>query len=98
MNDWKDSITRRNMLKSVSAGFGYMAFAGLSTAQAAATAPLAPRRPHFRPRAKRVIFCCMRGGPSHVDTFDYKPALARDEGKQLPRFRNRELMPSPWEF
>ena len=98
MNDWKESITRRNMLKSMSAGFGYMAFAGLSTAQAAATSPLAPKRPHFQPRAKRVIFCCMRGGPSHVDTFDYKPALARDEGKQLPRFRNRELMPSRWAF
>ncbi len=43
--------------------------------------PLAPREPHFEPRAKRVIFLCMRGGPSHVDTFDYKPALAEFDGK-----------------
>ena len=98
MNDWKDCITRRNMLKNISAGFGYMAFAGLSTAQGISTTPLAPKQPHFRPRAKRVIFCCMRGGPSHVDTLDYKPALSRDEGKQLPKFRKRELMPSPWAF
>ena len=98
MNDWKDCITRRNMLKNISAGFGYMAFAGLSTAQGISTTPLVPKQPHFRPRAKRVIFCCMRGGPSHVDTFDYKPALSRDEGKQLPKFRKRELMPSPWAF
>ena len=86
------------MLKNISAGFGYMAFAGLSTARGISNTPLAPKQPHFRPRAKRVIFCCMRGGPSHVDTFDYKPALSRDEGKQLPKFRKRELMPSPWAF
>ncbi len=98
MNDWKDSITRRDMLKSVSAGFGYMAFAGLSSAHAASGSPLIPKPPHFRPKAKRVIFACMRGGPSHVDTFDYKPALARDNGKQLGKYRNRELMASPWEF
>ena len=106
MKNWNNSncgndrylLSRRDMLSSLSAGFGYMAFAGMGTAQAAAGTPLASRRPHFRPKAKRVIFCCMRGGPSHVDTFDYKPALARDEGKQLPKFRNRELMPSPWEF
>ena len=90
-------LSRRDALKGLSAGFGYMAFAGL-TSQAAVISPLAPRRPHFVPKAKRVIFCCMRGGPSHVDTFDHKPALVRDKGKELPKFRNRELMPSPWEF
>ena len=90
-------LSRRDALKGLSAGFGYMAFAGLAS-QAAAISPLAPRRPHFVPKAKRVIFCCMRGGPSHVDTFDHKPALVRDKGKELPKFRNRELMPSPWEF
>ena len=87
-------LSRRDALKGLSAGFGYMAFAGLAS-QAAVISPLAPRRPHFVPKAKRVIFCCMRGGPSHVDTFDHKPALVRDEGKELPKFRNRELMPSP---
>ncbi|MGB1789205.1 MAG: DUF1501 domain-containing protein [Limisphaerales bacterium] len=90
-------MSRRDALKGLSAGFGYMAFAGLAS-QAAVISPLAPRRPHFVPKAKRVIFCCMRGGPSHVDTFDHKPALVRDKGKELPKFRNRELMPSPWEF
>ena len=90
-------LSRRDALKGLSAGFGYMAFAGL-VSQAAVNSPLAPRRPHFVPKAKRVIFCCMRGGPSHVDTFDHKPALVRDEGKELSKFRNRELMPSPWEF
>ncbi|HJN82875.1 MAG TPA: DUF1501 domain-containing protein, partial [Verrucomicrobiota bacterium] len=98
MNDWRNSITRRDMLKSVSAGFGYMAFAGLSSTHAASGSPLLPKPPHFRPKAKRVIFACMRGGPSHVDTFDHKPALARDNGKQLGKYRNRELMASPWEF
>ncbi len=46
--------------------------------------PLSPRRPHFTPRAKRVIFLFMHGGPSQIDTFDYKPALERDHGKPLP--------------
>jgi hypothetical protein len=76
--------TRREILRSISCGFGYLAFAGLATQQAHAAAtdkPLAPKLPHFPPRAKRVIFLCMRGGPSHVDTFDYKPKLAADSGK-----------------
>ena len=83
--------SRRNILKSVSAGFGYLAFAGLANraaaqgvgnSKAADLNPLAPKSPHFAPRAKRVIFLCMQGGPSHVDTFDYKPQLARDHGKR----------------
>ncbi len=88
--------SRRSALKGISAGFGYMAFAGLST-QAAQRyqSPLAPKSPHFAPRAKRVIFACMRGGPSHVDTFDYKPALAKNDGKSID---NRKLMQSPWKF
>lgn len=65
-------------------GFGYLAAAGLANqeAQAARTSPLP--LPHFPPRAKRVIFLFMQGGPSHVDTFDYKPRLAKDNGKMLP--------------
>ncbi len=75
-------LTRRDMLKSVSAGFGYLAFAGLA-AEAAAPyqSPLLPKAPHFTPKAKRVIFLAMQGGPSHLDTFDYKPALIADAGK-----------------
>ncbi|GIT77683.1 MAG: hypothetical protein Ct9H300mP32_0650 [Verrucomicrobiota bacterium] len=56
----------------------------MSTAQAAANAPLSPKGPHFQPKAKRVIFCCMRGGPSHVDTFDHKPSLVRMKASSSP--------------
>lgn len=58
--------------------------------------PLAPKTPHFPAKAKRVIFLCMRGGPSHLDTFDYKPELTKLDGKS-GKFRGR-LMKSPWEF
>ena len=61
--------------------------------------------PHFRPRAKRVIFLFMHGGPSQIDTFDYKPLLARDAGKPLPFAKPRvqfaetgNLLASPWKF
>src|SRR5438874_10231156 len=46
--------------------------------------PLAPRKPHFAAKAKRVIHLFMSGAPSHLDLFDYKPALARFEGKRIP--------------
>ena len=56
-------LSRREMLQSMSAGFGFMACAGLSTqASAEYSSPLAPKSPHFTPRAKRVIFVAMRGG------------------------------------
>ncbi|NIP96592.1 MAG: DUF1501 domain-containing protein, partial [Akkermansiaceae bacterium] len=94
-------VSRRRALQSLSAGFGYMAFSGLAT-RAAVTGtgsefsnPLAPGKPHFPPVAKRVIFACMRGGPSHVDTFDYKPALTENDGKTIS---GRKLMESPWKF
>ena len=48
-----------------------------SAPSSSATSPLAPRPPHFRARAKRVIFLFMNGGPSHVDTFDPKPSLVK---------------------
>ena len=94
-------LSRREILKSVSSGFGYLALAGMC-AEAAEDNPLAPKSPHFAPKAKRVIFFCMRGGPSHVDTFDYKPQLKVDAGK--PGLGRRgtssraKLMPSPWQF
>jgi len=46
--------------------------------------PLAPKQPHFAPRAKRVIFLWMQGGPSHMDLFDYKPRLAKEGGNKFP--------------
>ena len=78
-------FSRRQILQSVSCGFGYTAFAGLAHEAAAKESsfenPLSPKQPHFGAKAKRVIFLCMRGGPSHVDTFDYKPGLKKHEGK-----------------
>ncbi len=90
-------FSRRQVLQSVSAGFGYLAFAGLASAEdQVSTSPLAPKQPHFPARAKRVIFLCMQGGPSHVDTFDYKPELIRDHGKSGKY--GGSLLKSPWEF
>ena len=101
-------LSRRDMLRTASCGFGYLAFAGLATESSMAadfTNPLAVKKTHFAPRAKRVIFMCMRGGPSHVDTFDYKPALEKFAGKSpgsvasgLNKQKGRKLMPSPWKF
>ncbi len=102
-------FSRRQILQSASAGFGYLAFAGISThasareslsdptaSSAKATNPLASKQPHFAARAKRVIFLCMQGGPSHVDTFDYKPQLAKDHGKRGKY--GGSLLKSPWAF
>ena len=75
-------FSRRRLLTTASSGFGYLAFAGLSTwASEKNSNPLAPKPTHFPARAKHVIFLCMEGAPSHVDTFDYKPRLATDDGK-----------------
>ncbi len=67
--------------------------------------PLAPKTPHFEARAKRVVFLFMKGGPSHVDTFDPKPMLDRDHGKpppfELPKVvfaAQGNLLKSPWKF
>jgi hypothetical protein len=67
--------------------------------------PLAPRTSHFAPKARRVIFLFMHGGPSQIDTFDYKPLLERDHGKPLPFAKPRvvssptgNLLASPWKF
>jgi Protein of unknown function (DUF1501) len=92
-------FSRRTMLKSAATGFGYLAFAGLSTWAAEKANPLAPKKTHFPARAKRVIFLCMEGAPSHVDTFDYKPKLAEMDGKSMPRARTfAKLLKSPWNF
>jgi hypothetical protein len=104
MHGW---MTRRQMLKSAGAGFGYLALAGLAAEAAVAEQPkdpLAPRPGHHPARAKRIIFLFMHGGPSQVDTFDYKPRLQRDDGKELPfapapgTTVSRKLMASPWKF
>ncbi|MCH2126905.1 MAG: DUF1501 domain-containing protein [Pirellulaceae bacterium] len=95
------------MLKASALGFGHLAFADLlNKVPAAAPAnPLAARQTHFPARAKRIIFLFMKGGPSHVDTFDRKPKLDRDDGKELPFDKPRvtfaetgKLLRSPWKF
>jgi len=92
------------MLRGTAAGFGSLALASLLADEAPAN-PLAPRQPHFAPRAKSVIFLFMHGGPSQVDTFDYKPLLERDHGQPLPFDKPRvvssetgNLLKSPWKF
>src|SRR5215470_12594408 len=77
--------TRRQFLQTTSCGFGSLALAGLlSERLAATTSPLAPHAPHFKPRAKRVIFLFMQGGPSQIDLFEHKPRLVKEHGKPLP--------------
>ena len=94
--------SRRAALKSLASGFGYLAFAGLAhdAAMRAADKPngtLAANPTHFAPRARRVIFLCMNGGPSHLDLFDPKPLLAKHADKPAPR-RGPPLLRSPFRF
>jgi hypothetical protein len=87
-------LTRRDFLCRSGMGFASLGLANLMASQgllSAATdadrsvSPLAPKGPHFAPKAKRVIHLFMNGGPSHVDTFDPKPSLQKYAGKPLPR-------------
>src|SRR5271170_7410817 len=99
MNPIMQRFSRRAALKSAAAGFGYLAFAGLSTWAAEKDNPLAPKKTHFPAKAKRVIFLCMEGAPSHVDTFDYKPKLASMNGQSMPRARTfAKVLASPFKF
>jgi hypothetical protein len=92
--------TRRQFLRQSACGFGQLALAGLVRGN-----PLAPRLSPIAPRAKRVIFIWMQGGPSHVDTFDPKPRLDQENGREIefyvPRTRKispEKVMASPWKF
>ena len=94
---------RRLGLASILADAGLLA-ATAPSSPARADNPLAPKAPHFPPRAKRVIFLFMNGGPSHVDTFDPKPMLEKYQGQPLPktmvktgRKTSGNLMPSPFQ-
>ncbi|MBU6172529.1 MAG: DUF1501 domain-containing protein [Planctomycetes bacterium] len=108
-------IHRRQLLNSISTGLSGLAltqmflesglFATDKPSLAASGTGGILNELHFRPRAKRVIFLFMHGGPSHVDTFDYKPSLAKRDGEPLPFDKPRiqfaqtgNLMRSPWEF
>lgn len=104
-------LNRRQMLRRFASGFGMVGLTGLladdflTSAFAGSANPLTLKTPHFPAKAKRIIFLFMSGGPSHVDTFDPKPRLARDNGKPLPfekpkleRTRTGNLLQSPWKF
>ena len=95
----QQSISRRDALRSTACGFGSIALSGLLANRLQATDlsnPLNPRQPHFPARAKRVIFLFMRGGPSQVDSFDYKPELSKRHEEDLGG--GRRYFQSPWEF
>ncbi|PHQ33248.1 DUF1501 domain-containing protein [Rhodopirellula bahusiensis] len=102
-------FSRRHLLQNTAAGFGSLALASLLADEVRASngtgASPGSGTPHFPPKAKRVIFLFMKGGPSHMDTFDYKPQLQRDDGKPLPFEKPRvqfaptsNLLASPWKF
>ena len=107
-------IDRRRLLQAASCGFGWLATQALlaqsAAATPAATSPAAVPQPHFAPRAKRIIFLFMQGGPSQVDTFDHKPSLAAHDGQMMPfddarvlansgkRGNTHRIMKSPWAF
>jgi hypothetical protein len=102
-------MTRRDMLMRAGGGMGWLALASLleRTAPAAVLNPLAPKPSHFKPRAKNVIWIFANGGPSQVDTWDYKPGLIKRDGQTLEGFDNKTgffpdqvgaLMKSPFQW
>jgi hypothetical protein len=103
-NSFFPPANRREFLRSASNGFGMLALAGLMAERSYAGLTT---QPHFAPKAKHVIFCFMDGGPSHVDTFDYKPMLSEREGtpigatavsKLSQSSASRVWLGSPWKF
>lgn len=111
---WQMPMSRRQMLRRFASGFGMLGLAGLLTedflssalaAETGSASPLLIKPAQYAARAKRIIFLFMSGGPSHVDTFDPKPRLAKDNGKPLPfekpkleRTKTGNLLQSPWSF
>ena len=108
-------ITRREILKSGGCGFGLLAATGMTgLAQGGVTPsgianPLSSKEPHFPPQIKRVIFLFMQGGPSQVDTFDYKPRLEQSNGEMVEfddarvlaktkKVKPHRVFASPWKF
>ncbi len=75
---------RREFLTTAFGGFSSLALVDLLRAENGKLDPLAPRKPHFEPKARSVIFLFMAGGPSHVDTFDPKPLLNKLNGQSRP--------------
>ncbi len=106
----RSCCSRRDFLDKAGSGFGALALAGLlaeQNARADEKNPLAPKAPHFAAKAKAVIWLFMNGGPSQVDTWDYKPELEKRDGKELEGFDKNTgfftaavgpLMKSPFKF
>ncbi|MBC8001740.1 MAG: DUF1501 domain-containing protein [Opitutaceae bacterium] len=99
----KRNITRREMLRQCSTGFGMLALAGLMSQKSFGA--LRPPATDFMPRARSVIFCYMSGGVSHLDSFDPKPLLKKLAGQPMPvkiertMFNNNgKIFPSPFGF
>ncbi len=84
---WTEPFARRRFFRAGAMGLGYSVLASMLQGEAN------PSR--FPQRAKRVIFLFMKGGPSQVDTFDFKPALQRDHGKPLPFAKPKFSSPRP---
>ena len=111
MNHYSDFFSRRELLQRAGAGFGSVGLASLLAQEgllgANAADPLAPKIAHFDGKAKSVIWLFINGGPSHVDTWDYKPELEKVDGQELEGFDKQTgffsnsvgpLMKSPFEF
>ena len=95
-------FTRRDLLRRSGVGFGMLGLAGL-LAETRTVHSANANRPHFLPKAKRVIHFFMNGGPSHVDTFDPKPALVKYAGQSVPNTllterKTGHAFPSPFKF
>ncbi|MFN7541820.1 MAG: DUF1501 domain-containing protein, partial [Acidobacteriota bacterium] len=80
---------RRDFLRRSLAGMGTLALAELMTG--AVNDPLAPKAPHYKPKAKNVIFLFQEGAPSQMDLFDPKPELQRWHGQSLPPSMTKDL-------
>jgi hypothetical protein len=97
-------VNRRDFLARVGMGMGALSFSTLARASTPAPSPLVAHAPHFAPRARRVIHFFLNGGPSHVDTFDPKPALAKYAGQPLPgeylrtERKTGAAFPTPFKF
>lgn len=105
MNMNRESTTRRQMVRSLFAGsmimpavFSELLAGDGRKGELGADNPLAPRKPHFEPKAKSVIFIYLPGGLSHVDSFDYKPKLIEDAKAGRLYKGNRILLAPHWEF
>lgn len=91
--------TRRSWMRSLMGASALLPAAVTELLATDSADPLAPKQPHFPPKANRVIFLYMTGGVSHVDTFDHKPMLAQRALEEYASKRGTQfLRPSPWEF